>query len=124
MWGSGLRQVSLDTASFEVVRNCWHSLVSLLEEGLVDLLLCNEDEALAVAEASSHHAGRMHMLSNPCVCACACPADGQPFCILSGQAGVSNGCKLNELHAIAAMHECACFVACLWLCARPNFVTT
>ena len=45
-------QVSLDTASFEVVRNCWQSLLSLLQEGLVDLLLCNEDEALAVAEAS------------------------------------------------------------------------
>lgn len=51
-------QVCLDTASFEVVRNCWQSLVSLLKEGLVDLLLCNEEEALAVAEASSqlpHH---------------------------------------------------------------------
>ncbi|KAL3150723.1 hypothetical protein ABBQ32_000510 [Trebouxia sp. C0010 RCD-2024] len=43
-------EVSLDTASFEVVRNCWQSLLSLLQEGLVDLLLCNEDEALAVAE--------------------------------------------------------------------------
>lgn len=46
-------QVCLDTASFEVVRNCWQGLLSLLEEGLVDLLLCNEDEALAVAEAST-----------------------------------------------------------------------
>ncbi|DBA91709.1 TPA: hypothetical protein ACH3X1_003306 [Trebouxia sp. C0004] len=43
-------EVCLDTASFEVVRNCWQTLLNLLEEGLVDLLLCNADEALAVAE--------------------------------------------------------------------------
>lgn len=48
-------QVCLDTASFEVVRNCWQTLLALLEEGLVDLLLCNEDEALAVAEVSRSH---------------------------------------------------------------------
>ena len=48
-------QVCLDTASFEVVRNCWQGLLSLLQEGLVDILLCNEDEALTVAEASLHH---------------------------------------------------------------------
>ena len=46
-------QVCLDTASFEVVTNCWQTLLSLLKEGLVDLLLCNEDEALAVAEVAS-----------------------------------------------------------------------
>lgn len=43
-------QVSLDTASFEVVTNCWASLLHLLQQGLVDILLCNEDEALAVAK--------------------------------------------------------------------------
>ena len=37
--------VSLDLASFEVVRNCRAQLCSLLDEGLVDLLFCNEDEA-------------------------------------------------------------------------------
>lgn len=37
--------VSLDLASFEVVRNCRAQLTSLLEDGLVDLLFCNEDEA-------------------------------------------------------------------------------
>ena len=37
--------VSLDLASFEVVRNCRAQLASLLEDGLVDLLFCNEDEA-------------------------------------------------------------------------------
>ena len=37
--------VSLDLASFEVVRNCRSQLVELLNEGLVDLLFCNEDEA-------------------------------------------------------------------------------
>ena len=46
-------QVCLDTASFEVVTNCWQTLLGLLKEGLVDLLLCNEDEALAVAEVAS-----------------------------------------------------------------------
>ena len=43
-------QVCLDTASFEVVQNCWQTLLSILKEGLVDLLLCNEAEALAVAQ--------------------------------------------------------------------------
>ena len=37
--------VSLDLASFEVVRNCRSQLLSLLDDGLVDLLFCNEDEA-------------------------------------------------------------------------------
>lgn len=46
-------QVSLDTASFEVVTNCWPSLLHLLQQGLVDILLCNEDEALAVAKVQA-----------------------------------------------------------------------
>ena len=45
-------QVCLDTASFEVVHNCWQTLLSILKDGLVDLLLCNEAEALAVAQLS------------------------------------------------------------------------
>jgi len=36
-------------------------LLNLLEEGLVDLLLCNEDEALAVAEVAS-----LPQLNQPC----------------------------------------------------------
>lgn len=43
-------QVSLDAASFEVVTNCWASLLPLLQQGLIDVLLCNEEEALAVAK--------------------------------------------------------------------------
>ena len=45
-------QVCLDTASFEVVQNCWQTLLSILKEGLVDLLLCNEAEALTVAQVN------------------------------------------------------------------------
>ena len=37
--------VSLDMASFEVVRNCRAQLLEILESGLVDLLFANEDEA-------------------------------------------------------------------------------
>ena len=43
-------QVSLDLASFEVVRNCQHTLLKLLREGLVDILFCNTAEAEALAE--------------------------------------------------------------------------
>ena len=45
--------MSLDTASFEVVTNCWASLLDLLQQGLVDILLCNEDEAFAVAKVKN-----------------------------------------------------------------------
>ena len=37
--------VSLDLASFEVVRHCKATLVRILETGVVDLLFANEDEA-------------------------------------------------------------------------------
>ena len=37
--------VSLDLASFEVVRNCRSQLLEILESGVVDLLFANEDEA-------------------------------------------------------------------------------
>lgn len=62
-------QVCVDTASFEVVRNCWQTLRSLMEEGLVDLLLCNEDEALAVAEVLLHTSQPCHMHRLGC-CSC------------------------------------------------------
>lgn len=42
-------KVSLDLASFEVVSNCVASLTSILEEGLVDILFSNEQEAERLA---------------------------------------------------------------------------
>jgi sugar/nucleoside kinase (ribokinase family) len=42
--------VSLDLASFELVRSCKDTLVQLLEEGLLDLVFANEEEAVALAE--------------------------------------------------------------------------
>ncbi len=44
-------QVSLDLASFEVVRACAAPLLALLTERLLDLVFCNEQEAAALAEA-------------------------------------------------------------------------
>ena len=41
-------KISLDLASFEVVKSCWEVLHSFLEEKLVDVLFLNEDEARAV----------------------------------------------------------------------------
>jgi sugar/nucleoside kinase (ribokinase family) len=41
---------SLDMASFEVVRNCWSSLRSVIESGHVDVLFCNEDEASEIVK--------------------------------------------------------------------------
>ena len=43
-------QVSLDLASFEVVRGCAGALLGLLREGLLDIVFCNEAEAAALAE--------------------------------------------------------------------------
>ncbi|GFR51925.1 hypothetical protein Agub_g14410, partial [Astrephomene gubernaculifera] len=41
--------VSLDLASFELVRNCKGALLGLLEDGLVDLIFANEEEAVTLA---------------------------------------------------------------------------
>lgn len=49
---AGAVKVSLDLASFEVVRNCWSVLNSILSSGLIDILFCNEDEAGAVCTAA------------------------------------------------------------------------
>ncbi|KAI3426463.1 hypothetical protein D9Q98_008830 [Chlorella vulgaris] len=46
-------RVSLDLASFEVVANCWAALCSLLQERLVDIVFCNEQEAAALCQAAS-----------------------------------------------------------------------
>jgi sugar/nucleoside kinase (ribokinase family) len=45
--------VSLDLASFEVVRNCRDALVEILNEGHVDLLFANEDEAAELLRGDS-----------------------------------------------------------------------
>lgn len=45
-------QVSLDLASFEVVRVCWSTLQGILEEGLLHTVFANEEEAAAVLEQS------------------------------------------------------------------------
>eukprot|EP00884_Botryococcus_braunii_P009420 jgi/Botrbrau1/1847/Bobra.146_1s0041.1 len=42
--------VSMDLASFELVCNCWSLLAELLQEGLLDIVVCNEEEALMVAK--------------------------------------------------------------------------
>ena len=42
--------VSLDLASFELVRSCKGTLLQLMEEGLLDLVFANEEEAVALAE--------------------------------------------------------------------------
>ncbi|KAG2496791.1 hypothetical protein HYH03_005199 [Edaphochlamys debaryana] len=41
--------VSLDLASFELVRNCKAALLGLLKDGLVDLIFANEEEAVTLA---------------------------------------------------------------------------
>ena len=53
--------VSLDLASFEVVRNCRVSLLEILNENLVDLLFANEDEALELLKGDdSDEANAFH----------------------------------------------------------------
>lgn len=42
----------MDLASFELVSNCWPLLKELLEARLLDIVLCNEEEANMVAQAS------------------------------------------------------------------------
>ena len=43
-------QVSIDLASFEVVQNCFTELEKLLRSRSFDLVLCNEEEAGAIAK--------------------------------------------------------------------------
>lgn len=45
-------RVSLDLASFEVVKTCFSTLKNILETGLVDIVFCNEDEARALSAAA------------------------------------------------------------------------
>ncbi|EFJ42029.1 hypothetical protein VOLCADRAFT_119562 [Volvox carteri f. nagariensis] len=42
--------VSIDLASFELVRNCKDALLALLEDGLVDLIFANEEEAITLCQ--------------------------------------------------------------------------
>jgi sugar/nucleoside kinase (ribokinase family) len=42
--------VSIDLASFECVANCKQPLLELLQEGLIDLVFANEEEAIALLE--------------------------------------------------------------------------
>ena len=42
-----VEQVSLDLASFELVRGCTSALLAILDEHLVDVLLANDEEAKA-----------------------------------------------------------------------------
>ncbi|GAB4817507.1 hypothetical protein N2152v2_004553 [Parachlorella kessleri] len=50
-------KVSLDLASFEVVRGCLGVLMDILREQLVDLLFCNEQEAAALCQEASQECG-------------------------------------------------------------------
>eukprot|EP00878_Enallax_costatus_P038709 GHUV01044144.1.p1 GENE.GHUV01044144.1~~GHUV01044144.1.p1 ORF type:complete len:202 (-),score=51.57 GHUV01044144.1:25-630(-) len=43
--------VSIDLASFECVANCKAALLELLQDGLLDLVFANEEEAFALLEA-------------------------------------------------------------------------
>lgn len=45
--------VCIDLASFELVRSCIDTLLSLLKAGLIDLVFCNEEEAVALADEMS-----------------------------------------------------------------------
>lgn len=42
--------VSIDLASFECVANCKHALLRLLQQGLIDMVFANEEEAYALLE--------------------------------------------------------------------------
>lgn len=42
--------VSIDLASFECVANCKQALLELLQEGLIDLVFANEEEAFALLD--------------------------------------------------------------------------
>ena len=55
------RQVSLDLASFEVVRGCADALLGLLRERLLDIVFCNEQEAAALAEVLPRLLAAMHL---------------------------------------------------------------
>uniref|UniRef100_A0A383WAB7 Cilia- and flagella-associated protein 91 n=1 Tax=Tetradesmus obliquus TaxID=3088 RepID=A0A383WAB7_TETOB len=49
--------VSIDLASFECVANCKQPLLELLQEGLIDLVFANEEEAVALLEVVAGQQG-------------------------------------------------------------------
>lgn len=72
----------MDLASFELVSNCWLLLKQLLEARLLDIVVCNEEEANMVAQV---HAS----LAIPCVLDCiVLPSDPRMANELSRQSPV------------------------------------
>lgn len=47
-WKTAGAAISLDLASFEVIQHCWETFQRLLCLRIIDILFCNEDEALEV----------------------------------------------------------------------------
>lgn len=47
-WKSAGAAISLDLASFEVIQHCWKTFQNLLSLRIIDIIFCNEDEAVEV----------------------------------------------------------------------------
>ena len=57
--------VSIDLASFEVVRNCRDALDEALKSGWIDVVFCNEDEARELVAVSDNAVGNSNGRSAP-----------------------------------------------------------
>ncbi len=106
-------QVSLDLASFELVHNCGDALMRVLKEGLVDVVFCNEEEALAVLglvsssgdEGDSDDAVRRAqdvLLQHVQVVVVSRGAKGCSARSRSGEAGTSPACMVQVVDTVGA----------------------
>ncbi|KAK9829366.1 hypothetical protein WJX72_005432 [[Myrmecia] bisecta] len=105
-------QVSMDLASFEVIRNCTSALQSLLDEGLVDIVFCNEEEAEALAQVAgvtvpgdpqaTRQGAQEYLLRN---CQVSVVSVGPEGCIArarNGEVGTSPACQVTVEDTIGA----------------------
>ncbi|PNH08176.1 putative diflavin flavoprotein A 6 [Tetrabaena socialis] len=109
--------VSIDLASFELVRNCKEALLGLLQEGLVDLIFANEEEALtlcselglagpdASAEEAVEAAQRFLLSGSGGRARVAVTSLGSRGCVARGAdggAGAAPACRVSVVDTIGA----------------------
>lgn len=97
--------VSLDLASFEVVRGCRDTLMSLLKEGLVDIVFANEDEAAAITEDSTPggvDAAQSLILQYARCCIVSLGAKGAVARSADGESGSAQASRVSVVDTIGA----------------------
>jgi hypothetical protein len=97
--------VSIDLASFELVRNCKESLLGILRDGLVDLIFANEEEAITLCaelKLLDEHAGSQQQGQHEASTSAPGGKGGEAEGRASGAATTSVGASSSEATAARA----------------------